>query len=42
MTLINQTAAVRRVVTDTPPDAALTLTATWPGHPSPIVLAALS
>jgi len=34
--------AVRRVLTDTPPDGALTLTATWPGHPSPLVLAALS
>ena len=34
--------AIRRVLTDTPPDPALTLTATWPGHPSPIVLAVLS
>lgn len=34
--------AIRRVLTDTPRDATLTLTATWPGHPGPIVLAALS
>ena len=34
--------AISRVLTDTPHDGTLTLTATWPDHPDPIVLAVLS
>jgi len=33
--------AIRRVLTDTPPDAGLTLDATWAGHPSPLPIVVL-